>query len=625
MCCSALVAVCFAAFIGQPSPSIANHERESSLTPRFAAAPKLQLAVHLTASRPTAAQPVAAAASRAPNRLSRVTAEEAQLRHIEADLVRVSGLSSSGKSAVIASASSPAASSAAASASSSEHLLSQSQLDAEVKKFSKNKEVLAKGLSDALQTMDKLRQEEADLHKELGQVLGKITTMKIITSMNIAVPDGMGGDQMQVTITRPVGGKATAKVVKGEGSAAAESSASTHEAFLLKQQPPFASHETALGNDGLGGSQAPLAQEAVLQPLAGSKVAHGMVAKVNGEDGLGGRIHPAASAVSNAAPKKGAFRLRDNRMDGIGGSGKHLFRRRSNKHSTKAVGMKKVRRNDGVGGDVRYREARNLKKVPRNRIHAWARDCGDGVGGKALWCDRVFSAAAGAKGSSSSASAVRATIKAALTAHDTAAKERAGFVSHHRRAGAGGGSGSGSGSGSGIAGDDGLGDDDDEDEDGSFGGGFSDFEGGSGGDGNFAGGYNSDGSDGSFSDDTSMDNSEGDSGQPEAQGAAADNGGGPAPAASGTSAKAATTQGGSNTRRRASRLHSAKHNQKGGSQEEQGSSGDSGSVADFQDQQGSSSDSGSVADFQDQPQAQDTTSQDQPSTGSDQSDSSASA
>lgn len=581
----------------------------------------MQLAVHLDAARP-----VAAAASRAPGRLSRVAAEEAQLRHIEADLVRVSGLKSRGKSAVMASASSLVAASslaAASSASSSERVLSQSQLDAEVKKFSKNKEVVAKGLSEALQTMAKLRQEEAELHKELGQVLGKITTMKIITSMNIAVPDGMGGDQMQVTITRPVGGKATAKIVKGEGSAAAESSASAHDAFLLKQQPPFASHETALGNDGLGGSQAPLAQEAVLQPLAGSKISNGMVAKVNGDDGLGGRIHPAASAVSNAEPKKGAFRLSDNRMDGIGGSGKHLFRSRSNRHSTKAVAMRKVRHNDGVGGDVRYREARNLKKVPRNRIHAWARDCGDGVGGKAVWCDRVFSAAAGAKGSSSSASAVRATIKAALTAHDAAAKERAGFVSRHRRAGAG--AGSGSGSGSAISGDDGLGDDDDEDENGNFGGGFSNFEGGSGGDGNFAGGYDSDGSDGSFSDDTSMDNSEGDSEQPAAQGAAADAGGGPAPAASGSSAKAATTQGGSKTRRRASRSRSAKHNTKGGSQEEQGSSGDSGSVADFQDQQGSSSDSGSVADFQDQPQAQDTTSQDQPSTGSDQSDSSASS
>jgi hypothetical protein len=528
----------------------------------------MQLAVRLTA-----APAASSAAFQASNHLSRVAVEEAQLRRIEADVVRVSGLGSSGKSSSDSSSSSSAS-------SSNHHLLSQSQLDAAVSKFSGSKVAAAKGLSDALETLGKLRQEERDLHKELGQVLGKIAGMNIITSMNIGVPDGMGGDEMEVAITRPVGGKAFAKVVKGEDSdaAAVESSASNREEYLRKQSPPFASHEQALGSDGLGGSPRPFSQESAEPLLAGGKVADGMVSKVNGDDGLGGRIHPAAAAVTNGGPKNAAFRLHDQRMDGIGGSGKHLFHRRSNKHTAKILVMKKVLRNDGIGGDHRYREALNLKKVPRNRMRSWVRDCGDGLGGTAVWCHRVFSAAAGAKGSSSSASAVRASLKAALMAHDTAAKERAGFVSHHRKSGAPGGSAQTSGSGTNV--DDNQGDDDDENGDSNLGVEFSDFDRASGGGGNlaggqgyrddgdrvsdfdgegsggganFAGGRNSDGSDGSFSGDAMNYNSEGEA---EAHGVA---------------------------------------------QEEQTSSDNSGSAAEFQDQQ----------------ESQDTTSQDQPSTSVD--------
>jgi hypothetical protein len=274
-------------------------------------------------------------------------------------------------------------------------------------------------------------------------------------------------------------------------------------------------------------------------------------------------------------------------MDGVGGSGKRLFHRRSNKHLAKVGIIKKVRLNDGVGGDVRYREARNLKKVPRNRIRKWSRDCSDGLGGSAAWCARVISGAQSSSSSgSASASAVKAAIKAALIVHDAAAKDRAGLVSRHGQASAG--------QASDATAQGKFNDDDDDDEDGNFSGEFSSFNEGSGDNGKFADGFNSDGSDGGFSSDDMTDNSAGDNSQDESQGGAAAGAAGSAPPAGGSSANAGSPTGGTHMQAARSRSHAARGHRggtdQGSAQGDSGDSSDSGSVADFQDQQEPQSD-----------------------------------
>ena len=551
--CSLLVGAClstFASHAGRSRDGVGNglpqgdrvieHQQQPRALSVGIIAPKIRLATRPLSSHshfrpPTQLQPLPT-----PNRQSQIETEEAQLGRIEAMveariqvLGPVSGKSGSGASAAVP-----------VPIASPPPIMSQSQLDAAVQKLSNNKNAAVNGLAGAVEKMKKLKQEENELHKELGAVLGKITSLNVATSERILVPDGMGGDQEEVIVTRPVGGKAVAKVLNGQDSAvvAALNQASGGEGYINAASPPFASHESASGNDGLGGSQLPLSQQSFLsEPLAAGKIVKGMAPKVHDDDGLGGSVRSAVAAVTNAGPRKlRPFRTKDVRMDGVGGSGKQLFHRRSNQHLTKTRFMRKVMNNDGVGGDKRYRESRNLRKVPRNRIHSWARDCGDGVGGKAIWCARLIEGAASAKGSSSLAVATRISIKAALIAHDIAAKERAGAV--HRRRSGGGAAGSSSASGS--ADQDSQDDDDGDDGgDGMGGSGNENWGGGGGGtdggygysgggaDGGYggygSGGYNAEGGDGSgagYSGGNYAGNSDTDSGGDAAQQAASGSG-----------------------------------------------------------------------------------------------------
>jgi hypothetical protein len=498
-CCSLLVAAClsfFTAHAARPSSAavenilaptvrIVEHGQRSQQRAVYVSIPGSRLVAHpFSVHWRSGAHHAEALQSR--NQLSNIATEEAQLRRIESDVESRAQVAAGRTSAATLPASAPP------------HILSQSQIDAAVQQLSSGKVAAAKGLASALERMNKLREEEHDLHKELGAVLGKITSMNIVTSEKITVPDGMGGDQMEVVVARPVGGKSSAAVINTDDAAvsAAKSVAASGEGYLRKDSNPFPSHDVASGNDGLGGSQSPLTPETAVLPLLPDKAENGFAPKVGGDDGLGGQVHSAAAATTNAGTKKSPFRSKDARMDGVGGSGKRLFRRRSNKHSTKARFMKKVLHNDGVGGDVRYRESRNLRKVPYNRIHKWARDCGDGLGGKAIWCDRLMSGMTGTKSSSSSASsgakASFAAIKAALIAHDAEAKGRAGFVPHHRL--------SKSRDGQVIQGNlNEDGDDDDEQDGGNFDGSFGGFGGRGYSSGNFAGNGDSDGSEGAFS------------------------------------------------------------------------------------------------------------------------------
>jgi hypothetical protein len=500
-CCSLLVAACLSFFTAHsarplpiaaaknalpPTVRIVEHNEPSQQRAVYVSMPETRLTSRHTSLRwrSTARR---AEALQSQSQIPNIATEEAQLRRIAADVEGRAQVASGRASAAPVPPAAPP------------QILSQSQIDAAVQKLSSGKVAAAKGLASAIERMNKLREEEHDLHKELGAVLGKITSMNIVTSEKISVPDGLGGDQMQVVVARPVGGKASAAVIKTDDGAvsAAKEVAASGQGFIHKDSAPFPSHDAAAGNDGLGGSQTPIASEAAVQPLLPVKMGKGLAPEVRGDDGLGGRILSAAATSTNAGSSTSPFRPNDKRMDGVGGSGKRLFHRRSNKHLTKAKVMKKVLHNDGVGGDVRFRESRNLRKVPRNHIHKWARDCGDGLGGKAIWCDRMMTAFAVAKGASSSASsgakASIAAVKAALIARDAAAKDRAGFVPHHRLSKTNGGQAS-----QGDQIDNGGGDDDDDDQDGGSFGGF----GGRGfGYGNFAGDGNADGSEGGFSSD----------------------------------------------------------------------------------------------------------------------------
>lgn len=311
-----------------------------------------------------------------------------------------------------------------------------------------------------------------------------------------------------------------------------------------------------------------------MPPPVAASVDRGLAIKVGGDDGLGGRIRHASVAFSNAGRNEAPFRFRDKRSDGVGGSGKRLFHRRSNKHTAKAGGMKKVHRNDGVGGDIRYREAHQLRKVPHNRIHKWARDCGDGLGGTAIWCARLSAGAAKAKSSSSA----MAAIKAAVIAHDTAAKERAGLAPHHHGLAAAGSSSSST--------DTGDRNDRDDDQDGGDGGDFGSFGGMNFGNGNF-GFDNSGGSSGGFSDGRFADNGEGgDQDESQIESSSGDHG---------DSEEAGESSAVTVESKVRSKAHAVQHKSRSA-----GSSQSAGGNDAAQNGQGDSDASSSVGDFQDQ-------------------------
>ena len=280
--CALLVAGClahFTAHAARPSPSAENglaptvriveHIQPSLRRAVYVSMPETRLAV--PAQPPVSGRRAQALHSH--NQLASIAAEEGQLRRIEADVVARTQM---------------AAVPAAAPVAPPPHLMSQSQLDAAVQKLSSGKAAVAKGLASALERMNKLREEEHDLHKELGAVLGKISSMQIVTSETIAVPDGMGGDQMEVVVARPLGGKASATVIRTDGNAliAAKNAASSGEGYLGGGSPPFPPHDSGAGNDGLGGSQSPLAPDTKVLPLLPDKVGKGLAPKVRGDHKL---------------------------------------------------------------------------------------------------------------------------------------------------------------------------------------------------------------------------------------------------------------------------------------------------------------------------------------------------
>jgi hypothetical protein len=568
--CSLLVAACLTSFTASSSPS-------GSSVQNGASSPLVH-AVHGLASHTRLAAPLPPSRSSAPAGLQ-FHARKQSPRATE-------GIATEGAEAVVqshdAGQGGPGSGSRAfvgavlsigANAAPPNHVLSQSQFSAEVKKISVSRRAVAEGLSSAIKKMNKLKQEEHNLRNELEKELSKITSSKIVTSLRIGEPDGMGGEQMELIVTRPLGGKTSVEVINGAVTAPKNAASDHEEKYLHTVSSPFPSHEKDTGSDGLGGFAAPLAPKAAMLPPAAASVNKGLAINVGGDDGLGGRTRRASVAFSNAGRNEAPFRVTDKRSDGVGGSGKKLFRRRSNEHTAKAGGMKKVRGNDGVGGDVRYREARQLRKVPRNRIRKWARDCGDGLGGTAVWCSRLSAGAAKAKSSSSA----MAAIKAAVIAHDTAAKQRAGLAPHHHGlAAAGVGKASSSSSATGDR------NDRDDDQDGGDGGDFGSFGGMNFGNGNA--GFDN----GGFSDGRFADNGEGgDQDESQIESSSGDHDG-DSEAAGGGSAVSVESKV-------VSKLHAVQHESRSAGRSQRASANDA-----AQNGQGDSDSSSSVGDFQDQ-------------------------
>jgi len=311
--CSLLVAACLTSFTASSSPSGSSVQNGVSSP--------LAHAVHGLASRTRLAAPLPPSRFSATAGLqfhARKQSPRAGIATEGAEAVVQShdagpGGSGSGSRAFIG-----AVLSIGANAAPLNHVLSQSQFGAEVKKISDSRRAVTEGLSSAIKKMNKLKHEEHDLRNELEKELSKITSSKIVTSLRIGESDGMGGEQMELIVTRPLGGKTSVEVINGAVTATKDAASDHEEKYLHTVSSPFPSHEKGTGSDGLGGFAAPLAPTAAMLPPVAASVNKGLAINVGGDDGLGGRTRRVSVAFSNAGRNEAPFRVTDKRSDGVG-------------------------------------------------------------------------------------------------------------------------------------------------------------------------------------------------------------------------------------------------------------------------------------------------------------------
>ena len=287
---------------------------------------------------------------------------------------------------------------------------SPSQIAADRAKIKDSTAAASSAVVVAEQNVKKLMKEEYNLRKEIDDLLAKLEGTRIVTGAHVFVSDGMGGTVFEADVSKPIGGKSSVKVIKGEAvvEAIEKNVAAAEAAKDVKAAPSFPQKDK--GNDGLGGENtaSSLKEPKNIQPAVVAP--KGLTSAVSGDDGMGEKVAPAAKAPLNAeasssVPKGLSSATKDGGMgetpvkavnslvlsnaepppvimshgknvDGIGGTGRRLLPRISNGQQAKLPIMARLKK-DGLGVSVEY-----LRSVVPNPVFvASAPDKGDGMGG----------------------------------------------------------------------------------------------------------------------------------------------------------------------------------------------------------------------------------------------------
>jgi hypothetical protein len=262
-------------------------------------------------------------------------------------------------------------------------LFTPAQIAADLAKTKDSAKAASSAVINAQQRLKKLVKEEHSLRSEIDALLAKLSRVKIVTGAHVYIADGMGGNSFEAEVSRPIGGKATFKIIKGvsaEVDAVQNKVASDEAAKDINAAPSILPKEK--GSDGMGGSNIESSAKEPQNIRPAVVPSKGMTTPIAGDDGMGERVSPAANLPSNvevssqapdslssAKPDAGigenvvpatgyviplneepkpVIISHGKYLDGIGGTGRHLTPRISNAGAT----YQGLAPGDGMGGRV---------------------------------------------------------------------------------------------------------------------------------------------------------------------------------------------------------------------------------------------------------------------------------
>jgi len=309
----------------------------------------------------------------------------------------------------------PSARASIASARVSASAYSPAQIAADTAKIEQSTKAASTAVVGAQQNLKTLMKKESNLRKEIDELLSKLERIHIVTGAHVFVADGMGGSVFEAVVTKPIGGRASVKIIQGvdAGVEVVEKKVASAEAARdAHVSPSFPQKEK--GGDGMGGTNSATSSKApqIILPKVGSH--KGMTPIVSGDDGMGERIVPGAKqplvvesstapaslgaakgdagigenglkasgfiVPLNAEPKVVAFSHGAN-VDGIGGTARHLTPRISNAEAASLYNRAKM--GDGMGGRVQSSKyVAVVPDVPLTGPMIATDASNDGMGGK---------------------------------------------------------------------------------------------------------------------------------------------------------------------------------------------------------------------------------------------------